>query len=129
MFAASLGSHFQAVQLLLEARADKARPVWDETTPIQMAAREGHVEVVQVLLEASVDKDQAWTDGSTLMFVASQQGHLEIVRLLLRAKPTRIGRTWRVQLRCSWPRRKVTRKSFSCCTRQMLARMRPAHAA
>eukprot|EP00438_Fugacium_kawagutii_P006367 Skav236620 [mRNA] locus=scaffold4458:9210:10580:+ [translate_table: standard] len=78
--------HAQAVQLLLEAGAEKDSRAEDQTTAMWMAADKGHFEVVRLLIEAGADCNKGSTDtGTTPLCEAAERGNLEVVRLLIEA--------------------------------------------
>ena len=82
--AASEG-HSEAVQLLLEAGADKDAALANGATAMLVAADKGHLELVRLLLEAGAEKEAQVDSGRTALYVAARKGHIEVVRLLLEA--------------------------------------------
>ena len=83
---AAVQGHLEVAHLLLEAKADKEKAVYDGATPLLIAAHLGHLEVARLLLDAKADKDKAMNDGATALFIAAQRGHLEVARVLKHAE-------------------------------------------
>ena len=84
-FACSQG-HMEAVQLLLEASADKDKADEGGATPMFVASWVGHMEVVRWLLQVRADKDKCDNNGATPLLKACghhRYDHVEVVRLLL----------------------------------------------
>lgn len=92
--------HLDAVELLLEAGADKNKgEEGTGLTALALACKNGRLEVARFLLESGADKDQSTQTGFTPLFAASCHGHTEVVRLLLSAGVNKdivveSGRAW-----------------------------------
>ena len=83
-YAASKG-HYEMVILLLNAGADKDKPMLDGSTPLFMAVQNGHEAVVALLLEAGVEKNNRDWFGWTPLHHAAWCGNVNAVELLLNA--------------------------------------------
>ena len=82
----------EAVQLLLEGRADPDKVRHDGLSALQMAAVHGHSEVAQSLLEGRADPNKVRHDGLSALHLPAKNGYSEVVRLLLegRADPDKV---------------------------------------
>eukprot|EP00439_Symbiodinium_sp_Y106_P012395 s4831_g1.t2 len=107
---AAFAGHIEAVQLLLEASADKEKRDGRGRTPLQWAAEAGQREMVKLLLQAGADKDKSPGlpvpgTGTPLQVVCST-GDVEIARLLIEAgadkeKVSRPAPNTPLQIACS----------------------------
>ena len=90
MYAVAYNGHADALQLLLQAKADPDKASDnDGTTPMFMAAQEGHADALQLLLDAKADCSLCMhCNGWSPLFVASGAGNAEVVRRLLERAPS-----------------------------------------
>ena len=68
----------QAVDRLLDQRADVNARSSDDGTALMIAAKNGHKEIVTKLLDRGADVNAATLDGGTALILAAQNGHTEI---------------------------------------------------
>ena len=75
----------RAVELLLNAGADKDAINHIGSSALMNASIKGHVAVVKLLLKAGANTEIVNSVNTTALFSASENGHAEIVKLLLMA--------------------------------------------
>src|SRR5579863_572800 len=74
-----------AVQALLQSKADVNAPQADGTTALHWAARWDDLETADLLIRAGADPKTANQDGATPMFLAAQNGNAAMIEKLLKA--------------------------------------------
>ena len=108
LFSAAQNGHVHVVQELINAKVDcdetctfrgtlppikalffhkdslKKEAVWNNSTPLQIAALNGHVQIVRLLSEAGADLNRPNDLGLTPLLIASLCGHYEVVEALLK---------------------------------------------
>src|SRR5579863_459875 len=82
---AAAGNNRDAVQALLQSKADVNAPQADGTTALHWAARWDDLETADLLIRAGADPKTANRDGATPMFLAAQNGNAAMVEKLLKA--------------------------------------------
>jgi ankyrin repeat protein len=77
-----LGTHPEAVKVLLENGADVNAKDNDGGTALMWAARRGYVDVVVLLLVQRADVNSRNKNGETALMWAAREGNPDVVNLL-----------------------------------------------
>ncbi len=83
---ASMKSHEEIVEILINAKADLNVTNKYGYTALMFASRNSHKDIVKILIEANADVDAKDNDGDTALMDAARKGHKEIVQMLIEAK-------------------------------------------
>jgi ankyrin repeat protein/energy-coupling factor transporter ATP-binding protein EcfA2 len=81
---ASENGHISLLEFLLEKGADANTCIWDNSTPLHLACRQGNKECVVALLRSSASTNRSNKKGDTPLHEAVRSGNSEIVQILLR---------------------------------------------
>ena len=83
LFGAAQDGCPETVEQLVRHSVDINLPLYDGTSPLCSAARNGHIKVVSILLGTpGIQVNQATEKGVSPITIAAQYGHKDIVRLL-----------------------------------------------
>jgi len=80
---ASENCHISLLEFLLEKGADANACIWDNSTPLHLACRQGNKECVLALLRNSALTNQINKKGDTPLYEAVRSGNSDIVQILL----------------------------------------------
>lgn len=83
---AAENGHRKIVELLLEAKADPAKPGYKGVAPLTWAASRGHTDVVKTLLEEKANLNQVDERNTPALTHAAMGGHNNVVNVLIEAK-------------------------------------------
>ena len=87
LFLAAQQGHAEAVELLVELKADvNLGNAAGQATPIFVASLKGHAKVVAALAGLKADCNLAMEGGSTPLFIAALKGRTDAIRMLVDMK-------------------------------------------
>jgi ankyrin repeat protein len=81
---ASENGHISLLEFLLEKGADANTCIWDNSTPLHLACRQGNKECVVALMRISERTNHSNKKGDTPLHEAVRSGNSDIVQILLR---------------------------------------------